>query len=884
MSNQSQNSNFSIVEHKVALHTLVRQGRIDTQVTDLLIQNGEPLHFERQLWDYKLKQPTHTKGQSFEPAVKLTVDREWANMVKDIVSFYNSYGGYIVFGVADSPRKIIGFSGDFDVDELNRRVQGFTKVMIECTFRVLSINLPTGSVANIGLLLIPQRHDTDPITIMRKDGPIDQNNKPLFPKGVIFLRKEDSCCRAEDPEDFQFLTSAGRRSLSFATAQPISTPTLNNNLPPRDPSFIRFVGRQLDTVELWKWFLDAYSPLKLAAGLGGVGKTTLVREFTEDVVRSSPSGIEKVVWLSAKEAVYTAIQGRYHLASRVDFTDVISLLKAILVELGEPEANVDEVNDQEELLEMLTNNLTIIPAFLVVDDLDSLPLDLQQEAFHCLLQAFTRSSAKSTKPSKCLITARLDLGASPSQLLRIRGLELADFAQYVKDTAGTIDLALNFGVDSQLMKRFHITTEGSPTFAAAVLRLMVLGDQIENALNRWKGGDGEEVRKFAFERELNNLTDAQIRALYAASVLSECYLDELVLILNVNMAMLRDTVAELRKYHLMSSGSATAQGISLIVPTSLQLMRDIVRKRVHDPKRIDDECARIRSQSKSRTNAASRVTQRVVALWQSEDPNLALDIAKQGVKENPQIGDIHCLLGRAHLRISPPNYQSAEISFREAQGLDCKRPELLQLWIEAKYGLADWKGILDITKTSIALNSISSEIYIHRATAYRELAKASQSGGNNQSAAEWYKTGGVEINDAFVKRKAVGNVIELKDLKAEFLSQYVFITDSKVINSGDHLQTWLAVCDSFDEMVRRPTLLRLGFSRLQSWWNAVLKRGRFDPKALNLIELQIKKAKNIIAFQSQYEGQTAEELMRFMQDTLASIAYDIALFKELPSE
>lgn len=881
MSTYSQNAKFSIVELKVALHSLVKQGALDTRVTDLLIQEGAPLDYERQLWDYKLKQPTHTKGQSFSQAEKLVVDREWGNTVKDVVSFYNSYGGYIIFGISDSPRTIAGYEGEFDVDELNKRVSGFTRIPIECSFRVLTISSTADSRRNVGILLIPQRPDADPITIMRKDGPTDSNKKPLFPKGVIFLRKEDSCCRAEEPEDFQFLTSAGRRSLSFATAQPLSTPTLNNNLPPRDPSFIRFVGRQQDTVELWKWFLDAYAPLKLAAGLGGVGKTTLVREFTEDVVRTSPSGIEKVVWLSAKEAVYTAIQGKYHLASRVDFTDVSSLIKAVLRELGEPESSIDELTDQDELLEVLTHNLSLIPAFLVVDDLDSLPLDLQQEAFHCLLQAFTRSSAKSAKPSKCLITARLDLGASPSQLVRIRGLELPDFSQYVKDTAETIDLTLNFGVDSQLMRRFHTTTEGSPTFAAAVLRLMALGDQIENALSRWKGSDGEEVRKFAFERELNNLTDAQIRALYAASVLGECYLDELAAILNSNMAALRDTVSELRKYHLMSSGSGSAQGVSLIVPTSLQLMRDIVRKRVLDPKRIDDECARTRSQSASRSIVASRVTQRVVALWQAEDPKLALEVAQQAVKENPQTGDLLCLLGRAHLRMIPPNYKMAEISFREAQSFNCQRPELLQLWIEAKYGLADWKGLLDITKSNVLQKSTLSEIYIHRATAYQELAKASLSSGQMGAAAEWYKAGGTEINDAFLQGKAVGNVLELKESKSEFLSQYVFIVDGMIRSSDEHLETWLAVRDSFALLVRRPVLLRLGFSRLQSWWLAVAKRGVFDQRALNLVEVQIAEAKKIIAFQKKYDHVSGDELTRFMQETLATIAASVATYNEI---
>jgi hypothetical protein len=873
--------NFSIVELKVKLHGLVREGCIDHRVIELLFDNGAPLPYERQLWDYKLKQPTHTKGQILGPQEKHAAEREWANLVKDIASFYNSYGGYILFGISDSPRRIVGYTGQFDVDELNNRVNGFTKTRIECSFRIVNVADSDGRSHDIGVLLVPHRPDGNHITLMRKDGPPDSAGKPLFPKGSVFLRKGDSCCRAEEPEDFEFLVSAGRRSFAFATAQPISTPTLSNNLPPRDSSFIRFVGREQDTVDLWNWLLDDYAPLRLVAGLGGVGKTTLVREFTENVVRSSPSGIEKVVWLSAKEAVFTAIQGKYELASRVDFTDVTSLLKAALLELGEPEANLLDV-DKDDLLERLTENLAIIPAFLVVDDLDSLPLELQQEAFHCLLQAVTRAAAKSSKASKCLITARLDLGASPSQLMRVKGLPLPDFALYVREVANSIELQLNFGPDSQLMKRLHLTTEGSPTFASAVLRLVALGDQIEIALNRWKGSDGEEVRRFAFERELNNLTDSQIRVLYGASVLGECYLDELAVIVNTNQAMLRDTISELRKYHLVSFGSATAQGVSLNVPSGLQLMRDIVRKRVHDPKRIDDECARARSQNASKSKVASRITQRVIALWQGDDPNLALDIAKQGAREHPRSADLHCLLGRAYLRINPPNYQNAELAFREASNLSCDRPELLPLWIEAKYGLTDWNGILAITQLVANNKGAGSDIFLHRATAHRELAKNAANSGNWKSSAEWYRNGGLEINQAFSKGKAAGNVIELKELRAEFMSEYVFNTDKVSQASDEHLDVWFAVNDSFDAYVRRPVLLRLGFSRLASWWMAVRRRGTFDSRALKLVEVQIRKAREIIEFQRSFAGTEGGELVQFMQSVVGDIENTFDDFMHLP--
>lgn len=870
-------NNFSILELKVQLHSLIREGCIDDRVTNLLFDDGNPLPYERQLWDFKLKQPTYTRSKLSTKEEKYYIEREWAELIKDIISFYNSYGGYIIFGVADKPRAISGFEGEFDVDELNRRVLGYSKCLIECTFRTLVVD---SSGKNIGLLLIPQRPDSEGITLIRKDGPADTSGKVLFSKGTVFLRKGDSCAPADEPEDFQFLVSVGRRSLSFATAQPSGSAALIHNLPPRDPSFVEFIGREEDLVRIWNWFLDEHSPVKLFSGFGGVGKTTLVREFVEDVVRTSPSGIEKVVWLSAKQAIYTAIQGRFQLASRVDFTDVISLLKAILDELGEPAANYSECEDKDELVECLVGNLIHLPALLIVDDLDSLPLDLQQEAFHSLLHSFITAAAKAEKPSKCMITARLDLGAAPSQLFKVGGLLSNDFFGYVTQSAAAIDLPWKYTANSQLMSQFHSATEGSPIFADAVLRLVNLGDHVETALKRWKGADGEEVRKFAFERELKNLTDYQIRTLYAAIVLGTCYLEELVIILNSNVAMLRDTVAELRKYHLVSSGESGAQGISLAVPSSLQLMKDVVRKRVQDPKRIDDECARLRAQSSNKSFISERIARRVVAIWQDDNPSLALDVAKQGAFENPKVPDLYCLLGRAYLRISPADYKNAELNFREARNQGSTRPELLQLWVEAKIGLLDWKGLLDITSSDINNKAAQSEVYIQRGTAYRELANTALSASDLRTSVFWLRTGGSEIATAFEKRRAVGNVLELKELKNEFFTRYVLLTDELSSRDSDHLDVWLAMKEAFDGFVRRPLLLRLGFQRLRSWWENVVRREHLDHRALRLAHIQVTSAREILAFQRKYDATNGPELSLFMEDELNSVENSIAEYSQ----
>ena len=70
------------------------------------------------------------------------------------------------------------------------------------------------------------------------------------------------------------------------------------------------------------------------AGVGGIGKTTIAREFAEQLIRSSPFGFERLIWFSAKKRYYTASIGKYTPTLRVDFSDTRSLLRSLLLELG----------------------------------------------------------------------------------------------------------------------------------------------------------------------------------------------------------------------------------------------------------------------------------------------------------------------------------------------------------------------------------------------------------------------------------------------------------------------------------------------------------------------------------------------------------------------
>ncbi len=64
--------------------------------------NGRPFDFEHFFWDYKSEFTTEEENKNKE-----IIKSKYCDIIKDIVSFYNSFGGYILFGVSESSMKKI---------------------------------------------------------------------------------------------------------------------------------------------------------------------------------------------------------------------------------------------------------------------------------------------------------------------------------------------------------------------------------------------------------------------------------------------------------------------------------------------------------------------------------------------------------------------------------------------------------------------------------------------------------------------------------------------------------------------------------------------------------------------------------------------------------
>ncbi len=832
---QTSNDHESIFAARLRIFSLIKKGCLGDEVLAELLPHGQPLLYEKALWDYKESLPIAIPKPTTEQAA--THAAKMAEIVKDVVAFYNSHGGYLIAGVADSPRRVVGFNGQFDCGDLAKKVKGATNIEIDCHYSIQNI-ICDGKSYPIGILQIPQRSGsgTSPAQFLRP-APTSTTGKQAYKQQDIYLRDGDQSRPAVTSDDYAFLCIASRREVVNSISTP--PPVLLSNLGPKDPSLVRFVGREDYLQNLWKWLCDPYSPVKLLSGLGGLGKTTIARQFAEIVTKNSPLKLELVVWLSAKRQFFASFDNKYEPAARVDFFDLPSLLRALLHALGLPEEQIDPDATRESLVDEVIQALSIYPALIVVDDVDSLDLEQQHDVFQTMIQIISRTMSQPHvhSPSRALLTSRLQLGAAPAQLIKVNGLPQTEFYEYVTIISNALDIPTNLS-NAQLAK-FHSASSGSPAFASSILRLMLTGENFNSAIERWKGSEGDEVRQFAFSRELDRLTSSQTRTLYAMCILGTTSQLELGQVLDSTDGRLRDDLDELRKYHLYAmTGTVRAGGAHLEVPSAIRLMQEVIRQRIPDPSRIEKECAIARSNaSKVNLNIGSMIN-RVLALWRDSQFDEALSVAQYTAAKNPNSPDALCLLGRAYLQVATPDPTKAGIAFRQAHKLGCQRPELFGLWIESRTQRHDWRGVIEITRLADHA-SPSYDNAVIRAQAFLSIGEAAEASGLLDKAAKTYAEGGHDVDSVIKNQMGHLRFADLRALRAQLMFNYVRLAERQNSSPDQHIYVWLAFLDAFKCFVRRPLLVRTGVSRLVSWWDSVGRRDELDPKASELMKLQL---------------------------------------------
>ena len=453
-------------------------------------------------------------------------------------------------------------------------------------------------------------------------------------------------------------------------------------------------------------WLDNRNPVKVLTALGGTGKTAIAYEFCEQLVKARSEIFAKVIWLTAKSQTYAAILHKYVSTTRTDFTDIDTFLDAFLREIGCLDSDFADFDHLEEKLDFAKELIREVPILLVIDDLDTLDREKQKELYSRTAQLFDQSLS-TQRPSRVLFTSRLEPNAGPNRILAIDGFDLAETGDYIRSLIGHLKGADSWGPQAiQWLEAIHHASKGSPIFMASILRLLTFGEDLETVLKHWSGKDGDEVRRFAFKREIDSLAYSEWRVLYVLQLLSSTSFEELLEVTGEDRHSLQDSLSQINQFHLFATGGNPATGAQLSVPEPVRLMVKITEQNLSsdDVEELRKKCARVVARAGDGPSEISKRIRGVKLLWHRKRFQDAKIEAERAAKDYPKSGEASFILGRTYLYQSPPDYEAADDAFKEANLKKYKEPSLLEYWALARLKKNDIPGLLKITNSFLVPN------------------------------------------------------------------------------------------------------------------------------------------------------------------------------------
>lgn len=835
------------------LKVAVDNRAITHDVLNILIPLGKPYDFESQLWDYKLKFPVMgiDPSESDKQAHRLAI----GELVKDAVAFHNAFGGYIVFGVSDKGRnRLVGINESFNCADFNKTLQRYSGTNIECFYDSIDLDiLGRPEPLTMGLLLIPRRAAGAPPVKMLRKGPEKPGGKPCF-QDEVYVRVRDECrAAANTHEDWKFLHSDRLPPEQIAGLGPVP---VQAHLPARDDDLIEFVGRDQQLASLRQWIGDPRSPVRLITGIGGLGKTTLAYRFAEEVAETGAGQVEAIIWLTAKQQTFSALRGKMVPTSRVDFADLGSLYNAILKALHFELPVSDEDPSLPEITDRLVEGLLIIPSLIIVDDLDTLLPDEQKETVAALNSLALRTVGRDQPPSRVLMTSRIDQGLPPTAIVKIRGLDREAFDSHLNNLCTAFGIEPYAGHD---IEDVFEASSGSPLFAASIVRLVKLGEDRHEVVEKWKGADGEEVRSFAFQRELSRLDAMPSRVLYAVILLGETTLNDVAEVLDMPARAVRDQVSELQAYHLISTITRTHGDSAISVPSELQAVVDLIKDQLGaTAQTVEAAVARAHEKSGNQDRQVNAGIRTIARMWGSGQHEEALIIAQELSKKFKENGDAASILGSAYLRVRPAKYRDADRELERAVKLGSTKSELLPNIIQAKTALEDWTGLREFVRTRISNETGRDIALAAHLNANQEMIKIARVRGDRRRIAELSIEAVERITAKMRRARLEPNYFQaLASQRFDFASTYIEAVDQDNLRAGDRLRVFEAVARLAATDVLVLKSLEKGVSALEQWWKDVERRPMVDIAACKILSRMLAKLEGMEQQIAGYKRDTA---------------------------
>jgi hypothetical protein len=648
------------------LASAVELGKLDRSLIDQLLYDDGFLTVEGVLLDYKRDFP------SDKPAM--------CKFIKHIAAFHNTYGGYLLIGAdeIDKDAKIHPIYENLtpiDCKKLRDICREYLTAPIELQVNALDVDFQ-GKKWQVQVIHIPKRGSVDPVAT-KKDSAIGKSGKPVFQAGEIFVRDGDNSVIASSSNHFKLVYGSRVNPFLIVDASAAVISPVEGRLP--DRSFIcpEFIGRQDVIAQLYGWLSDDFSCVRVLAGEGGLGKTSIAYEFAQEVSRSRLGNIDLIVWVTAKTQQFRPLTNSYEEVIDTHFSTSKGLFIELALRLA---ATPEEVSDTSEgqLPKLLKNLLKSIRIFAVIDDLDSLDINDQKRCIEVCQQL-------AGEGSRFLFTTRKNATASSSTAIELQGLTIGDYQKLIESWQLRLKLA---SLPAKTVERLYETSKGSPLYTESLLRLIRSGMPPNEAIAKWRGALGIDVRNAALKKEILELGSEAKRVLVTVAILGECSYAEVKQATGFSDQTLVDSFNELQSLFLLFAPEIAGHSRTGISNTTRDLVRSLGPELIPNFSAYEQSAQSNRFRINSRggdLNAVGAAINQALALLASKNPDVALKTVDEVNKKfGGQNCDLLFMRSRALLAFSPSRVEEARRSFKQAYAFGQRKALFFQLWFETE--------------------------------------------------------------------------------------------------------------------------------------------------------------------------------------------------------
>ena len=440
------------------------------------------------------------------------------------------------------------------------------------------------------------------------------------------------------------------------------------------------------------------------------------------------AGLEAIIWLSAKSRrFHNGISGD---VGSPDFWDLNSALDWVLNAYGEPDIRSLDIKQKEQkCLEFLE----ILPALVVLDDVDSL------EGRGIEAMSFFLYRTYQTGSKFLLTSRRVPYGMEPNTTI-VQGFSAGDDGiEFVKSRLTMFNLD-STQFNARIMNRLIQICDGSPLFIQDLLRLCVVGEPVQDAIDIWKNRGGENARKYALGREFEMLSNEAKSVLLAASLYGGSFsLSEIQVVVELTRDDCHRAIGELQSLFLLPR-------VPLAGDEPRFTLNVNTRRLVLDVEGNTDLAARLTRIIRASTGQVrmsptgkrrySEYSRQAISQAKLGDFLSAEETMLSAINQYPEIAELHGILGWIYK--SWHRYTDARERFSRAADLKTAREDTYWHWSRMEQHHSEWTSAALAAECGIAYVSRPERLYymagFSRSRLAQDLYRQAQYGRSKQEA------------------------------------------------------------------------------------------------------------------------------------------------------